>query len=134
MPLSSYFHYHFLPDTQTLEQNAEDYTPERVGQFLETIGLGHHVAAFIEKEISGEMLLEPEEEMFEELGVTSLTEGLKIKVQELIEATVERDAKEILYEIVLILNGLVDNFIVDNAQCHLFIYILLCAMCLYVLL
>ena len=52
-----------------------------MGQFLETIGLGHHVAAFIEQEISGEMLLEPEEEMLEELEVTSPTERLKIKVQ-----------------------------------------------------
>ena len=52
-----------------------------MGQFLEEIGLGHHVAAFIEQEISGEMLLEPEEEMLEELEVTSPTERLKIKVQ-----------------------------------------------------
>ena len=94
MPLFPSFHYHYLPDTQTLEQNAEDYTPELVGQFLEKIGLGHHVTAFIEKEISGPMLLEPEEEMFEELGVTSPTEGLKIKVQEgLIGATVEMQWK-----------------------------------------
>ena len=52
-----------------------------MGQFLDKIGLGHHVAAFIEQEISGEMLLEPEEEMLEELEVTSPTERLKIKVQ-----------------------------------------------------
>ena len=52
-----------------------------MGQFLEGIGLGHHVSTFIEREISGEMLLEPEEEMLEELEVTSPTERLKIKVQ-----------------------------------------------------
>ena len=82
MPLSSSLPYHFLSDTETLEQSAEDYTPELVGQFLEGIGLGHHVAAFIEQEISGAMLLEPEDEMLEELGVTSPIERLKIKVQE----------------------------------------------------
>lgn len=53
-----------------------------MGQFLEGIGLGDHVATFIEQEISGAMLLEPEEEMLKELGVTSPTERLKIKVQE----------------------------------------------------
>ena len=53
-----------------------------MGQFLEEIGLGHHVAAFIEQEISGDMLLEPEKEMLEELRVTSPTDRLKIKVQE----------------------------------------------------
>ena len=73
---------YFLANTQTLEQCAEDYTPELVGQFLEEIGLGHHVATFIEEDISGDMLLEPEEEMLEELEVTSPIERLKIKVQE----------------------------------------------------
>lgn len=81
MPLPSSFHHHFFSDTQTNEQSAEDYTPELVGQFLEEIGLGHHVTAFIEQEICGDMLLEPEEEMLEELKVTSPTERLKIKVQ-----------------------------------------------------
>ena len=51
-----------------------------MGQFLEGIGLGHHVDAFCDAEISGEMLLDANEEMLEELGVTSGTERLKIKV------------------------------------------------------
>ena len=64
-----------------LEKSGQDYTPERVGQFLEEIGLGHHVATFIEQDVSGGMLLEPDQEMMlEELGVTSPTERLKIKV------------------------------------------------------
>ena len=67
-------------DTQTLEKSAQNCTPEDVGQFLEEIGLGHHVAMFTEKDISGDMLLEPDQEMLEELGVTSALEGLKIKV------------------------------------------------------
>ena len=75
---SSSLPYHFL---QTLEQSAEDYTPEDVGQFLKEIGLDHHAAAFIEQKISGELLLEPEQEMLEELEVTSPIERLKIKVQ-----------------------------------------------------
>ena len=51
-----------------------------MGQFLEMIGLGHHVATFIEQEISGDILLEADQEMLEELGVTSAIERLKIKV------------------------------------------------------
>ena len=52
-----------------------------MGQFLEDIGLGHHVAAFIEQDVSGDMLLELEEDMLEELEVTSPIERLKIKVK-----------------------------------------------------
>ena len=51
-----------------------------MSQFLEEIGLGHHVGTFIEKDISGEELLEADQEMLEELGVTSAIERLKIKV------------------------------------------------------
>ena len=51
-----------------------------MGQFLEGIGLGHHVAQFTELDVSGEMLLEANQEMLEELGVTSAIERLKIKV------------------------------------------------------
>ena len=72
--------FNFLPDTQTLEQKAQNYTPELVGQFLKEIGLDHHVAAFIEQDVTGDMLLEPEEDMLEELEVTSPIERLKIKV------------------------------------------------------
>ena len=67
-------------DIQTLEQHAKDYTPEQVGQFLKEIGLGHHVTTFIEEDIGGDMLLEATNETLEELGVTSATERLKIKV------------------------------------------------------
>ena len=72
--------FNFLPDTQTLEQKAQNYTPDLVGQFLKEISLDHHVAAFIEQDVSGDMLLEPEEDMLEELEVTSPIERLKIKV------------------------------------------------------
>lgn len=52
-----------------------------MGQFLEEIGLGHHVTTFLEQDVSGDMLLEPDQEMMlKELGVTSPTERLKIKV------------------------------------------------------
>ena len=54
-----------------------------MGEFLEEIGLGDHVASFIEKRISGDMLLgdtDETDEMLEELGVESATEKLKIKV------------------------------------------------------
>ena len=74
---------YLFPDTQTLEQSAQEFTPERVGEFLEEIGLGDHVASFIEQEISGDMLLEDTvetDEMLEELGVESATEKLMIKV------------------------------------------------------
>ena len=72
---------HLTPDTQTLEQSAQKYTPEHVGQFLEGIGLHHHVAAFSEEDLSGKDMLELNQEMLGELGVTSPTERLKIKVQ-----------------------------------------------------
>ena len=78
--LCSSFPSHLVLDTQTLEQSAQDCTPERVGQFLEGIGLGHHVAKFIEQDVSGDMLLDPDQEMLEELGVSSAIERLKIKV------------------------------------------------------
>ena len=68
-------------DTQALEQKVQEYTPQHVGQFLEGIGLGHHVTTFIEEGISGDVLFEPDQEMLEELGVTSAIERLKIKVQ-----------------------------------------------------
>ena len=68
-------------DTQTLEQSAQNYTPEQVGQFLEGIGLSHHVATFIEQDVSGEMLLEANQEVLEELGVASAIERHKIKVR-----------------------------------------------------
>ena len=75
-----YIPYHMLPDTQTIEHSVQDYTAEHVGQFLEEIGLGHHVATFIEEDISGDMLLEATEKTLEELGVTNGTERLKIRV------------------------------------------------------
>ena len=78
--LHDYIPYHLLPDTQTLEQSVQGYTAEQVGQFLEGIGLGHHVATFIEENISGDMLLEATEETLGELGVTNATERLKIRV------------------------------------------------------
>ena len=83
-----------------------------MGQFLEGIGLGHHVATFIERDISGEVLLGPEEEMLEELGVTSPTERLKIKVQGGGDRKNSWDAMEYC---MVILIRLVDNFIEDNA-------------------
>ena len=78
--LCSFFPSHLVLNTQTLEQSAQDCTPEHVGQFLGEIGLGHHVATFIEQDVSGEMLLEANQEILEELGVTSAIERLKIKV------------------------------------------------------
>ena len=67
-------------ERQTLEQSAQEYTPENVCQFLEEINLGQHVAAFSGEEINGEMLLEAEDEMLQELGVNSPIERLKIRV------------------------------------------------------
>ena len=67
-------------DAQTLEQNAREYTPEHVSQFLQGIGLGQHAIAFNREDISGEMLLEATDEMLKELGITSTVEMLKIKV------------------------------------------------------
>ena len=80
MLLHDYIPYHLLPDTQTIEQSVQNYTAEHVGQFLEGIGLGHHVATFIEEDISGDILLEATEETLGELGVTNATERLKIRV------------------------------------------------------
>ena len=68
------------PDTENVVKGARDYTPAHVGWFLEGVGLGHHLDTLCDAEISGEMLLDVTEEMLEELGVTSATERLKIKV------------------------------------------------------
>ena len=76
----SSFPSHLVVDTLTLEQSAQDCTPEYVSQFLEGIGLGHHMAKFTEEDISGDMLLDPDQDMLEELGVTSAIERLRIKV------------------------------------------------------
>ena len=72
--------FHRFPDTQTLEQSAEEYTAEHVGHFLEEIGLSHHVASFIEQDIDGDFLLEATDETLQALGVKSVAEKLKIKV------------------------------------------------------
>ena len=65
MFLVSPFPYYLILDTQTLEQSAQDCTPEQVGQFLDGISLGHHAATFIEQDVSGDVLLEPDREMLE---------------------------------------------------------------------
>ena len=83
-----------------------------MGRFLEGIGLGHHVATFIEQEISGEVLLDPEEEMLEELEVTSPTERLKIKVQ---RGGDRRNCWDAMEYCMVVLIQLVDNFIGDDA-------------------
>ena len=49
-----------------------------LGLVLARIGLGHHVTTFIEQGIDG---LELDQEILEELAVTSAAERLKIKVQ-----------------------------------------------------
>ena len=80
LPLCLSSFHNFLARLQTIEKSAQNYTTEHVGQFLEEIGLGHHVATFLEQDVSGDMLLEPDQKMLKELGVTSPTERLKIKV------------------------------------------------------
>ena len=51
-----------------------------MGHFLEEIGLGHHVASFIEQDIDGDFLLEATDKTLQDLGVKSVAEKLKIKV------------------------------------------------------
>ena len=75
------FPYHLILETQTLEQSAQNCTSVHVGQFLQEIGLSHHVAAFIEQDISGDVLLEPDQEMLKELGVSSAVVRKKIKTK-----------------------------------------------------
>ena len=67
------------PDTETLEQLARDYGEEEVTEFLTQAGLGQYVEAFREAQISGEVLLEADSEVLQELGVASAIDRLKIK-------------------------------------------------------
>ena len=64
----------------TLEHQAAGYTPEDVVEFLSSIGLDRYTGTFLDCEISGEVLLEANVEVFSELGVESVLDRLRISV------------------------------------------------------
>ena len=63
-----------------MAQHAAVYTPELVAEFLRSVGLGQYTESFIENDISGEMLLEAEDDDWTELGVNSHLHRVKISV------------------------------------------------------
>ena len=63
-----------------MAQNATEYTPELVAEFLKSVGLEQYTESFIENDISGEMLLEAEDDDWTELGVNSHLHRIKISV------------------------------------------------------
>ena len=64
----------------SLEQEARQYTPERVGEFLASNDMERYAQDFVNGDISGEILLEADNEVLTELGVTSAVDRLRIQV------------------------------------------------------
>jgi hypothetical protein len=51
-----------------LAQQAAQYTPEQVAQFLKSIGLGQYSERFLENNVSGDMIIEMEDADLAEIG------------------------------------------------------------------
>ena len=63
-----------------IEQEAEDWTPQMISQFLEICGMKKHAKTFLEEDIDGIQLLVATRTVYEELGVTNCVEYAQIAV------------------------------------------------------
>ena len=63
-----------------MAQHAAGYSTKEVGKFLESIGMGQYVATFAENDMNGEMMLEADDQVLEEIGVESRLHRIKIMV------------------------------------------------------
>ena len=63
-----------------MEQLAKQWTPERVADFLKKIGMGRYAGKFLDEELDGPFLLEAGRESFQELGMKSVLDWVRIAV------------------------------------------------------
>ena len=61
-----------------IQQQAREWTPDMVTNFLEGIGLVKYAQKFLDKEINGTQLLTANREVFNDLGVVSIIDCTKI--------------------------------------------------------
>ena len=66
--------------SQDIKQQAKDWPPQRISQFLERLGKKDHAKTFLDRKINGILLLSAEREVYEALGVTSYVEYAQIAV------------------------------------------------------
>ena len=63
-----------------IQQQAREWTPDMVTNFLEGIGLVKYAQKFLDEEINGTQLLTANREVFNDLGVVSIIDCTKISV------------------------------------------------------
>lgn len=63
-----------------IEQQAREWDPDAVSNFLQSINLHQHCQMFLEEEITGPQLLSADREVYNELGVSSNIECARIAV------------------------------------------------------
>ena len=63
-----------------MEQRAEQWTPENVADFLIKIGMSHYAGTFLEERVDGPVLLELERDSFQDLGVKTVLDWIRIAV------------------------------------------------------
>ena len=66
--------------TQDIEEQAKDWSPQMISQFLEGLGKKKHAKTFLEEDINGVELLSADRDVFKDLGVTSCIEYAQIAV------------------------------------------------------
>ena len=69
------------PESLSLEPAVEEYTAQQVAEFLQSVGLGQYSEKFLESDISGDMLLQADDDVMEEVGVQSRLHRVQIVVQ-----------------------------------------------------
>ena len=63
-----------------MEQHAKQWTPQNVADFLKKIGMDQYTAMFLEEEVDGPSLLEAGRESFQDVGVESVLDWIRIAV------------------------------------------------------
>ena len=65
---------------ETAEQRAQQWSPNNVADFLRRIGLGNYASKFQDEEVDGSILLMANKDTFDELGVKSTLDRVRIIV------------------------------------------------------
>ena len=63
-----------------MEQRIQQWSPNNVANFLRRIGLGNYASKFQDEEVDGSTLLMASKDAFEELGVKSALDRVRIMV------------------------------------------------------
>ena len=72
---------HLFVFNTDIKQQAKNWSPQMVSQFLDEIGMQEYCKHFLEEEIAGSHLLEADREVYQELGVTSAIHCVQIAVK-----------------------------------------------------